>query len=129
MGPSGFLATCILWRKKKQLLQLSLENTTVKGIKPYKGVQVPVKELRILGPVPSRKAVASPNVAAIRAPDLACTEAKERFSGGIQEGLHWMSDMCACTDTYLCSPCARPSIPSSRHKIPEAGRDKSALMQ
>lgn len=83
MGPSGFLATHMLWRKKKQLLQLSLEKMTVKVIKPRKRVQGLVKEPWSLGLVPSWKAMASPNVAASRAPDPACTEAKERFAGGV----------------------------------------------
>lgn len=86
----------------------------MKGIQPRKGVQVAAKELRSLRPVPSRKAVASPKVAASRAPDLARSEAKERFDGGVER----VSHVCARTNTYLRSPCARPSIPHSRPKIP-----------
>lgn len=44
MGPSGFLAIHMLPRKKKQLLQLSVEKMTAEGIKPHGGVQLPVKE-------------------------------------------------------------------------------------
>lgn len=37
VGPSGFLATHTLWRKKKQLLQLSLEKRTVSKLSLKKG--------------------------------------------------------------------------------------------
>lgn len=110
----------MLWRKKKQLLQLSLEKRTVKGIELCKGVQVPVKEPQSIGLVPSWKAVVSPNAIVSQASGLSFTEAKERFVVGFE--MECMGRftctgclMCVCTNTYLCSPCAQPSVPPSRH--------------
>lgn len=102
MGPSGFLATYMPWRKKKQLLQLSLEKMTVKGTKPRKGLQVAVKEPGSLRLALSWKAVASPKVAASQAPDPACTGAEKRITGGRR----------ACT---ACLRHVKPHIPTHRH--------------
>lgn len=93
---------------------------TVKGIKPRKGVQVPVKEPQSLGPVASWKAMASPSEAASRAPDPALTEAEERFAGGFERGCTGCHTR-VCThlraQTHTCALLA-PGIPRSGHEIP-----------
>lgn len=127
----------MLWRKKKQLLQLSLEKRTVKGIKLCKGVQVPVKEPQSIGLVPSWKAVVSPNATVSQASGLSFTEAKKRFVVGFE--MECMGRF-TCTGCLVCvhkhvpvlslCPAERSSIKALDTSLPaEAGCDKSALVQ
>lgn len=110
MGPSGFLATHMPWRKKKQLLQLPLEKMTVKGTKPCKGVQVAVKEPRSLRLVLSRKAVASPHVAASQAPDPACPGEEKRITEGGRECTVCLRHVNAHTPTHRHIPVPSPCL-------------------
>lgn len=99
--------------KKQQLLQLSQEKMTVKGIKTHKGVQVSMKELQNLVPVPSQKVV--PSLHRWWAKLLIWHALKQRsLLGTLREDAWGVLGVCVhiwlCTNTCLCCPCAWYSL-------------------